>query len=81
MCARYDGCLDEAVKKKWGGFSCQECRAFKPLRRDPGEWLLDSLACIALMSVAEVPGSFKQKPRGGIVIRLQRMRCEGGIFA
>jgi hypothetical protein len=79
MCACYEGCLDEAVERKWGGFSCRNCRAFQPLRLDPGEWLLDSIACIALMGVAESPNNFKQKPRGGIVVRLQRIRSQSPI--
>jgi hypothetical protein len=72
MCARYQGCLDEAIKKKWVGFSCRKCRAFQPLQLDQTEWVADSLACIALMYVSEFHNSFKQKPRGGIVLHLQR---------
>jgi len=28
-CARYDQCLDLAVKKNWKGFSCSRCPIFK----------------------------------------------------
>ena len=74
MCSGYKRCLDVAVKGRWPGFSCRECGAFKPLEFDPGELLLDSLACIALIHVAESQNTFKQKPRGAIVRRLQHMR-------
>jgi hypothetical protein len=81
MCAGYEGCLDEAIKREWHSFSCRQCVSFEPLRLDPTEWLADSLACIALVYVAEYPCTLKQKPRGGIVFRLQRMRSEGNAFA
>jgi hypothetical protein len=81
MCAGYERCLDEAIKREWHGFSCRQCVSFEPLRLDPTEWLADSLACIALVYVAEFPSTLKQKPRGGIVFRLQRMRSEGNAFA
>lgn len=77
MCAGYERCLDEAIKRNWGGFSCRQCLCFEPLRLDTTEWLADSLACTALVYVAEFPNTLKQKPRGGIVFRLQRMRSEG----
>jgi hypothetical protein len=80
LCAGYERCLDQAVKKKWPGFSCQKCRAFEPLELDPSEWLLDTLACTALMYVAEFQSSFKQKPRGNIVVRLQRIRSRGSVL-
>jgi hypothetical protein len=67
MCTGYKFCLDAAVKGRWHGF------AFHPLEFDPGELLLDSLACIALINVAESQSTFKQKPRGGIVRRLQNI--------
>jgi hypothetical protein len=73
MCTGYKFCLDAAVKGRWHGFSCRECDAFHPLEFDPGELLLDSLACIALINVAESQSTFKQKPRGGIVRRLQNI--------
>jgi hypothetical protein len=79
MCAGYKRCLDEAVKRKWRGFSCRKCGAFQPLQFDPGELLLDTLACIALINVAESQSSFKQKPRGGIVRRLQHMMSRDNI--
>jgi hypothetical protein len=74
MCASYQSCLDEAIERRWGGFSCGQCRAYRPLQLDQSEWVADSLACLALMYVAELHNHFKQKPRGGIVLRLQRMR-------
>ncbi len=80
MCAGYECCLDEAIRRKWRGFSCGKCGAFKPLQLDPSEWLLDTLACTALMYVTEFHSSFKQKPRGNIVVRLRRMRSPGSVF-
>ncbi len=80
MCAGYQSCLDEAVKKAWVGFSCRKCRAYRPLQLDQTEWIADSLACLALMYVAELQQQFKQKPRGGIVLRLQRMRSRESIL-
>lgn len=80
MCAGYQSCLDEAIKKEWVGFSCRKCRAYKPLQLDQAEWIADSLACLALMYVAELQQQFKQKPRGGIVLRLQRMRSRDCIL-
>jgi hypothetical protein len=73
MCSSYERCLDVAVKNRWHGFSCRECGAFQPLQFNPAELLLDSLACIALINVAESQSTFKQKPRGGIVRRLQHI--------
>jgi len=81
MCSAYERCLDEAIKRNWVGFSCQKCRAFEPLQLNPTEWLVDSLACTALLYVAEYPSNLKQKPRGGIVFRLQRIRSEGNYLA
>lgn len=81
MCAAYERCLDEAIKRNWGGFSCRQCLCFEPLRLDTTEWLADSLACTALVYVAEYPNTLKQKSRGGIVFRLQRMRSEGNLLA
>jgi hypothetical protein len=80
MCADYKRCLDVAVKKKWHGFSCRKCAAFQPLQFDTGELLLDTLACIALINVAESQSSFKQKPRGGIVRRLQHIMSSDSIM-
>lgn len=76
MCAGYGQCLDEAIRRNWGGFSCRRCLAFEPLKLDTSEWLADSLACTALVYVAEFPSTLKQKPRGGIVYRLERLRSE-----
>jgi hypothetical protein len=80
LCATYQRCLDEAVKKNWDGFSCIECGAFHPLQFDLSEWVLDSFACIALINVAESQNSFKQKRRGTIVRRLQRIRSQGSVL-
>jgi hypothetical protein len=80
MCACYESCLEEAIKRRWRGFSCRKCYAFKPLELDPIDWLLDSLACVALIYTAEFQGSLKQKPRGSIVLKLQRIRPKGGIL-
>ena len=80
MCAGYEGCLDEAVKRRWRAFSCRKCCAFEPIELDPGDWLLDSLACVALIYAAEFEGSFKQKPRGSIVVRLQHIRSGGSSW-
>jgi hypothetical protein len=80
MCADYKRCLDVAVKKNWQGFSCRKCGAFKPVQFDSGELLLDALACIALINVAESQNSFKQKPRGSIVRRLQHMMSRDSIM-
>jgi hypothetical protein len=80
MCAGYEGCLDEAIKRRWRGFSCRKCHAFKPLEFDPSDWFLDSLACIALIYTAEFHSSFKQIPRGNIVVKLQHIRSRGGIL-
>jgi hypothetical protein len=73
MCTGYKRCLDVAVKGRWHGFSCRDCGAYQPLQFDTGELLLDSLACIALINVAESQSAFKQKPRGGIVRKLQHI--------
>ena len=78
MCAGYESCLDKAIRRKWENFSCRKCRAFKPLKRDSLEWLADSLACNALIFVAEFPSTFKQKPRGGVVRTLQHIRAYSG---
>lgn len=80
MCASYQSCLDEAINRQWDGFSCQQCLAYRPLQLDQTEWIADSLACLALMYVAELQNHFKQKPRGGIVLRLQRMRSRECIL-
>jgi hypothetical protein len=80
LCAVYEDCLDEAIRRNWRGFSCRKCRAFQPLEFGPSEWHLDSLACIALMAVAEVEGRFKHKPRGSILRTLQGIRSKGSIL-
>ena len=80
MCAGYEHCLDVAVRRKWRGFSCCRCRAFQPLVLDPIDWYLDFLACTVLMGVAESEDSFKQKPRGGILDKLRRIRSKGSIL-
>jgi len=80
MCASYENCLDLAIRRKWVGFSCRKCRAFQPLNLNQGEWLADSLACIALMYVSEFQYSFKQKPRGNIVLRLKRIKSAGDVM-
>jgi hypothetical protein len=80
LCATYQHCLDEAVKRNWDGFSCIACSAFEPLQFDMGEWVLDSFACMALINVAESQNSFKQKHRGTIVRRLQRIRSRGSVL-
>ena len=80
MCAGYESCLDEAVRRKWRGFSCRRCRAFKPVRLDLSEWLEDSLACIALISVAEYPSSFKHKSRGRIILKMERIQSRGDVL-
>ena len=72
MCVNYRRCLDKTVKRGWSGFSCRKCSVFYPLELDEREWLADSLACIALIHVVEYQDIFKQKPRGGIVLRLLR---------
>jgi hypothetical protein len=80
MCACYENCLDLAIKRKWVGFSCRKCRAFEPINLNLSEWLADSLACVALMYVSEFQPNFKQKPRGGIVLRLKRIKSSGDIL-
>ena len=74
MCAGYECCLDEAIRKKWRGFSCRMCRAFKPLQLDSSEWLLDSLVCLALIGVADHESSFKQKRRGLIAPKMKHIQ-------
>jgi hypothetical protein len=80
LCADYERCLDEAVRKNWSGFSCRKCHAFRPLRLNSSEWRLDSLACIVLINVAEFTARFKQKPRGGTIERLQRIQSRGEVL-
>lgn len=80
MCARYERCLDEAIKRDWVGFSCMQCRSYEPLTLDTTEWLADSLACIALVYVAEFPSMLKQKSRGSIVLRLQSLHSDDTSF-
>ena len=80
MCAGYERCLDVAIRRRWENFSCRNCRAYKPLKRDSIEWLADSLACNALIFVAEFPSLFKQKSRGGVVRRLRHVRTYSGAL-
>jgi hypothetical protein len=54
--------------------------AFRPLRLNSSEWRLDSLACIVLINVAEFAAKFKQKPRGGIIERLQCIQSRGEVL-
>ncbi len=81
MCTNYEHCLDEAIRRKWVGFTCRNCLSFEPLTLEPIEWLADSLACSALVYVAEYPSTLKQKPRGSIVLSLRRKRSKGSVFA
>ena len=80
MCAGYECCLDDAIRRKWRGFSCRKCRAFKPLQLDSSEWLLDSLVCLALIGVADHESSFKQKRRGLIAPKMQHIQSRGHIL-
>ena len=73
MCTGYKRCLDVAVEGRWQSFSCRECGAFQPVEFDPGELLLDTLACMALISVAESRSTFRQKSREGIFQRLRHI--------
>lgn len=80
LCVSYPYCLDTAIMKKWRSFSCQKCHAFEPIQLNPSEWLADSLACIALLYVAEFETNFKQQRRGSIVMRLQRIRSRASLW-
>jgi hypothetical protein len=80
LCAGYEGCLDMAIKRNWRGFSCRKCRSFHPLQLSSIEWRLDSMACTVLLGVAEFSASFKQKPRGGIIDKLQRLQSRWKIL-
>ena len=80
MCAGYQTFLAIALKRNWPGFSCRKCAAFEPLELTPSEWFTDSLACVALIYVVEFQGDFKQKPRGGIVLRVCLARSRGDFF-
>jgi hypothetical protein len=76
MCADYERCLDEAIRRRWRGFSCRKCRAFRPLHLDPDDWLLDYLACIALIHTAEFQSGLKHMPRWSIILKLRHIRSE-----
>jgi len=80
MCASYERCLDKAVTRNWRGFSCRNCRTFKPLQFDSNEWFLDSLACFALIAVAEHQSDFKQKRRGRIVSKMLSRHSRNSIL-
>ena len=80
MCADYEHCLNEAVKRNWQGFSCRKCQAFQPLQLNSSEWQLDSLACTVLMAVAEFPDKVKQKQHASILIRLLDIRSRGSVL-
>lgn len=68
MCACYERCLDEAIRRRWHGFSCRKCPGFEPLELDLPDWLRDSIACLALIYVVEFQSWSRQKSRGSIAM-------------
>jgi len=52
FCRNYGDCLDQAIKKKWPGFSCDDCIAYEREMLD-GDQLSDDYArCLALAFVS-----------------------------
>lgn len=49
LCLHYGDCLDLAVQRRWDGFTCGECRAYRSIARCPESWIEDALACRALL--------------------------------
>ncbi|MBU0514796.1 MAG: hypothetical protein KJ621_08490 [Proteobacteria bacterium] len=49
LCRQYDQCLDQAIARGWPGFSCMKCGDFKPMQKDPADWIEDNLLCIGLL--------------------------------
>ena len=39
FCVRYGDCLDYAIKKRWEGFSCEQCGSFEDERPDIDLWV------------------------------------------
>ena len=52
FCRNYGECLDYTIRKKWPGFSCQNCECYEQERLE-GEALSEDYArCIALAFVS-----------------------------
>jgi len=52
FCMHYGECLNMAIRKRWPGFSCQNCESYEQERLD-GEALNDDHArCMALAFVS-----------------------------
>ncbi|MFZ2446975.1 MAG: hypothetical protein WAW37_11510 [Syntrophobacteraceae bacterium] len=63
FCRNYSDCLDQAIKKKWPGFSCESCGSYEQERLE-GDLLNDDRArCMAL---AFVSGALDFRPEARV---------------
>ncbi|MEM5786136.1 MAG: hypothetical protein AAGU11_02385 [Syntrophobacteraceae bacterium] len=52
FCRNYSECLDEAITKKWPGFSCQGCESYEREMLEGDELNDDYERCVALAFVS-----------------------------
>ena len=53
FCRSYGRCLDQAIMKKWSGFSCERCHAFEREKMDMKDWCRELDNCMVLSEVCE----------------------------
>ena len=60
FCRNYGDCLDYTIRKRWAGFSCQDCESYEQETLN-GEELNDHYACC--VAFALVSGAIDPWPR------------------
>ncbi len=59
FCTNYSDCLNQAIRKKWPGFSCEKCNDYEQELFDNGQLNDDHARCMAL---AFVSGAVEFRP-------------------
>ncbi len=52
FCQKYGDCLDYTIRKRWLGFSCQDCESYEQETLNGKELNDDYARCVALLSLA-----------------------------
>jgi hypothetical protein len=85
FCTNYNSCLDRAVERKWQGFSCERCEAFRPVNWNHEDRREDELNCMALLMIIFYQRRYVHLSPGRIVERLERdtrfQQEFGGVFS
>ena len=82
FCIHYDSCLDLAVERHWKGFSCENCRGFRPVEWDAEDRTEDEFHCMALLLVVFFESHRGHLSPDSIVKSLEcAARCHQGFDA